>query len=223
MTERWPGGPIELPHRFRHGGVDVVLPAVANTVLLDLLAHGRWSHFYPGLIPEGQAWELDVRLADPTDLVFDWHQFFWVARVILGRVAGTMRYRQPPQADDDGYLAARALAARVLLDFSGFASWCARHAFHTPLDDVPMWLLMGAAYGWQQELHATSAELLAELDRALWPPRMLPPPPPEDEDRALSAVPTANGERPRPQIPQHLLDSERDFVMDELRDMGVLD
>lgn len=222
MTELWPGGPIELPHRFRHDGVDLVLPTVPNATLLDLLTYGRWSHFYPGLIPEGHGWELELRYADPTDVAFEWHQFHWVARTLLGRIAGTMRQR-PGQADDDGYLAARVLSGRVLFNWPEFAAWCARHGFNDPMDR-PFWLLMGAAYGWQQEAHATSAELLAELDRMLWPPRPALPPPPEadPEAEAEHAAPRAPGERPAPVIPQHLLDEEQDFVLAELRDMGLV-
>lgn len=225
MAERWKGGPVELPHEFTHAGVRIMLPAVSTEWLLETLAYGRWTDFYPGLVPEGLTWQLDMRMADPRDRVIDIWQFGWVARTLLGRVAGTFRYRPDPQPPDDGYTAARVLSARVLFNWPQFAAWCATRNLD-PLG-VPFWMLMGAAYAWQQELNPT-AELASQLDALLWP---MPKPSRRAELTAadgaggapLESAPSGPEVSDRvPVIPQHLLDEEAEMAQQQLREMGLL-
>ena len=225
MGELWPGGPLELPHAFEHSGVRVQLPYVDNATLLEILAYGRWSHFYPGLMPEGQGWELELRLGDQRDRAFDIHTLYWVASTLLGRIAGMYRYRPAdpsdpiafPEYEDSGYRAARQLSAWVLFNWAEFAGWCAGRALN-PLE-MPFWLMMGAAYRWQLELRGDDQDAVLELQETLWPP---------SADRAQPALPASGvvppgyAEVDGELIPQAWLDEERELLQAELRSMGLM-
>lgn len=224
MSELWHGGPVELPHTFEHSGVRVQLPYVDNTTLLELLAYGRWSHFYPGLMPEGQGWELEMRLWDQRDRGFDIRHLFWVASTLLGRIAGMHRYRPAdpsdpityPEYEDSGYRAARQLSAWVLFNWPDFSAWCTGRALN-PLD-MPFWLLMGAAYQWQLDLRAHDPESIAALNEHLWPPSG------EREQGELpsGAPPPGYAEVDGEYVPQAWLDEERRLLEAELREMGLM-
>ena len=226
MGELWPGGPLELPHRFEHSGVPVTLPHVENVALLELLAYGRWSHFYPGLMPEGQGWELEIRLWDQRDHTVDIRHLYWVASTLLGRIAGMYRYRPAdprdpitwPEYEDSGYRAARQLSAWVLFNFPEFSGWCAARTLN-PLD-VPYWMLMGAAYQWQVELRGHDPDAIATLHEHLWPPT------PEGMQAELpesAAPPPGYAEVDGELIPQAWLDEERESMLAELREMGLVE
>lgn len=227
MSELWPGGPVELPHQFEHSGVLVQLPYVENMPLLELLAYGRWSHFYPGLMPEGQGWELEMRLWDQRDHGLDIRHLFWVASTLLGRMAGMHRYRPAdpadpvgfPEYEDSGYRAARQLSAWVLFNWPEFSGWCASRSINPT--ETPFWMLMGSAYQWQVDLRSHDPEQVLALNELLWP---------TPSERSILALPAASPDSPPPGyaeadgmlVPQAWLDEEKALLEAELRDMGVL-
>lgn len=223
MTELWHGGPVELPHAFEHSGVRITLPYVDNSALLELLAYGRWSHFYPGLMPEGQGWELEMRLWDQTDHGFDIRHLFWVASTLLGRIAGMYRYRPAdprdplgcPEYEDSGYRAARQLSAWVLFNWPEFSGWCAGRAL-SPLD-MPFWLMMGAAYQWQLDLRGHDADAVTALHEQLWPVPVA-----RAALAPIDGTPPGYAEVDGELVPQAWLDEERELMQAELREMGLL-
>lgn len=225
MGELFPGGPLELPHSFEHAGVRVSLPYVDNMRLLEMLAYGRWSHFYPGLMPESQGWQLEMRLWDQTDRNFDIRHLFWVASTLLGRVAGMYRYRPAdpadpittPEYEDSGYRAARQLSAWVLFNWPEFIAWCTGRALN-PVE-MPFWLLMGSAYQWQLDLRGHDHDAIVALNDHLWPT------PSERVPLALdsaAAPPPGYVEVDGELVPQAWLDEERQLLETELRGMGLI-
>jgi hypothetical protein len=219
VTELWEGGPVELPHTFHHAGVRLTLPYAENMWLLDLIAYNRWSHFYPGLLGENQGWELDVRLHDPTDTEFDIHQLFWVASTLLGRVSGLHLNRPGDEPDDDGYNAARVIAALMLTEWHAFAGWLVATGQGDP-QRMPFWMLMVAAYRWQQELRANDPEQMMLLNTTLWPP-----PVPPDARGVLeqgAVVPPGYTVVDEHVVPEAFLAEEADTVQQQLREMGLL-
>lgn len=229
MPELWPGGPLELPHRFEHSGVTITLPHVENTALLELLAYGRWSHFYPGLMPEdGEGWQLEMRLLDQRDRSLDIRHLYWVASTLLGRIAGMYRYRpadphdpiNSPEFEDSGYRAARQLSAWVLFNYPEFSGWCASRSMN--LLEVPFWLLMGAAYQWQVELRGNDPDALMALQSHLWPPVTERPATALPEGQEDAGPPPGYAEVDGKFIPQAWLDEERESMQAELREMGLL-
>lgn len=219
MSELWEGGPVELPHTFFHAGVQITLPTVDNMALLDMIAYNRWSSFYPGLMRDNVGWELDIRLHDMTDREFDIHQLHWVATTLLGRISGLHLNRSGGEPDDDGYNAARVMAALMLTDWHSFAGWLASRAQGNP-QHMPFWMLMVSAYRWQQELRAHDPELMIQLNVAMWPP-----PAPPQVQAALEAgaeVPQGYTVVDDDVVPEAWLAEEADTVRDQLREMGLL-
>lgn len=181
MAELWPGGPITLPHRFTHDGVELVIPEQKLTDLLYWLSSGQWWQLYPNAVDPDTMQPLKERLFDPDDHL-DMIHLHDVGTRLFGRLSGVA------PKDAVGWWPAVRLANMSLTQWPLFHAWCVQH--HVDPIGGSLMTTIAAAYAWIRD--GLNSDQLAKLEQELW------------STPTIAAAPTAAPE----ELPEHVRQEE---------------
>jgi len=192
VAELWPGGPITLPHKITHDGVELTIPVLAVTDLLYWLSTGQWWRLYPDAVDDEALQPLHKRITDPHDPL-DLIHMADVARTLFGRLASTT------PKHGTGWWPAVRLAFHALDQWPLFNAWCVEHQIDPLSRDLGH--AIGAAYAWRRS--GLLPEHLAEFEKDLWSVPALAARPAKSTASHTAPTPAAAEE-----IPEHIREQE---------------
>lgn len=187
MAELWPGGPLTLPHKIIHDGVELLVPEIPVNELFYWLATGQWWRLYPNAVDPESMEPIRERLLDPND-PFDLIHLHDVGTRLYGRLAGMA------SETVTGWWPSVRLTNAAMTQWPLFNAWCISHNV-LPFGDTLM-TTVSAAYAWLRD--GLYGEQLSKLEQSLW------------ETPVRSAAPTTKPE----ELPEHLRQEEANaFLM----------
>lgn len=138
MGSLWPGGPIELPARFRLDGEVYTIGPVSTMDLLYWLAADAWETLAPWSLDE-ESQERMLRRMGTWDDPFSYAHRWVIASKLFGRLAGTASAEH-----GDGYFPAHRIASTLLASWLVFEGWCVAHRFRP--EQEPLHRVISAGY-----------------------------------------------------------------------------
>lgn len=161
MGSLWPGGPIELPARFRLDGETYTLKPVSTMDLLYWLAADAWEVLVPWQLEPESEQRMLRRIGTWDDPLSYTHRWVITSR-LYGRLAGTA---SPEHGD--GYFPAHRIAQALLGSWMAFEGWCVAHQFRP--EQQPLHRVIAAGYSVLMECCADDNERTLTKAR-IWAP-----------------------------------------------------